>query len=338
MRHALVTGATGFIGRHLVSELLAEGYGVRALSRAAAPTSVPHLFCPEVGEKGIVEWVQGDICDEGAMKSAAVGVDTIFHLAAKVHEIEALRQNEQEYDRINVQGTVNVLKAAEAAGVSRLVFLSSVKAMGEGSAYDEDETTPPAPKTAYGWSKLKAEEAIQQAARTSGMQAVSLRLPMVYGPGAKGNLFRMMAAIDRGYFPPWPALPNRRSMVHVANVVEAARLAAKSSWNGHRCYIVTDGVPYSTAELYELMTAALGKPVPAWRVPARALGILARIGDVGEIVLRRRLPFDSVALDKLSGSASYRSEKITRELAFVPRLTFPAALADLTSWYRSASV
>jgi nucleoside-diphosphate-sugar epimerase len=271
------------------------------------------------------------------MKSAVVGVDTVFHLAAKVHETDVRIQDEQEYERVNVQGTVHVLKASESAGARRFVFLSSVKAMGESADREEDEATTPVPQTAYGRSKLRAEEAVRVAASSSGMQAVSLRLPMVYGPGAKGNLIRMMVAIDRGYFPPWPSVANRRSLVHVANVVEAASLAATSSRSDYRCYIVTDGVHYSTRELYELLTAALGKQAPSWTVPPPVLSLLARLGDAGEAVLRRRLPFNTAALDKLIGSACYRSDKIERELSFHPCTTFPAALSELTAWYRTAT-
>jgi nucleoside-diphosphate-sugar epimerase len=284
-----------------------------------------------------VEWVQGDLCDEMAMKSAAVGVDTVFHLAAKVHETHERSQNELEYERVNVGGTVNVLKAAEASGAQRLVLVSSVKAMGEGSDDEQDEETVPVPETAYGRSKLLAEEAVRRAAMSSRLQAVSLRLPMVYGPGNKGNLFRMMTAIDRGYFPPWPAVANRRSMVHVANVVEAACLSAENPVGRYECYIVTDGGPYSTRELYELMVSALGKRVPTWKVHPVALRFLARLGDAGEAILRRRLPFDTSALDKLIGSACYSSRKIARDLAFRPRVAFHTALPELTAWYRSAT-
>ncbi len=328
MRRALVTGASGFIGSHLVERLLREGHEVRGLTRSASRGAPP---LPGL------EWVEGDICDEVAVKTAAAGVDTIFHLAAKVHETHEISQDGQAYERVNVGGTLNLLKAAESAAVRRLVLISSVKAMGEGSHQEDDEETQPAPQTAYGRSKLKAEQAVRQAALSSGLQAVSLRLPMVYGPGTKGNLFRMMQAIDRGYFPPWPSVPNRRSMVHVANVVDAAYLCAVNPVERYACYIVTDGEPYSTRELYEQFSLALGKVPPAWEVPPGFLRLLARMGDAGEALLRRRLPFDSAALDKLIGSACYRADKITQDLAFRPRMSLRTALPELLHWYRTVS-
>ncbi len=328
MRRVLVTGANGFVGSHLVERLLREGHEVRGLTRSAGRGAPP---LPGL------EWVEGDICDEMVVKTAAAGVDTIFHLAAKVHETHEISQDEQAYEQVNVGGTLNVLKAAESAGVCRLVFISSVKAMGEGSHHEDDEETPPAPQTAYGRSKLRAEQAVRQAALSSGLQAVSLRLPMVYGPGTKGNLFKMMQAIDRGYFPPWPSVPNRRSMVHVANVVDAACVCAESPLGRYACYIVTDGTAYSTRELYEQFALALGKRPPAWATPPAILRLLARVGDAGEVLLRRRLPFDSAALDKLIGSACYRADRITQDLAFHPRMTLQMALPELLHWYRTAS-
>ncbi len=328
MRHVLVTGANGFIGRHLVERLLKDGHQVRGFCRTGRHGSIQHPG---------LEWVGGDVCNETAIKSAAAGVDTIFHLAAKVHETDEMTQDEREYERVNVVGTTNVLKAAESVGAQRFVFISSVKAMGEGSDHEEDEESAPLPETAYGRSKLRAEEAVRRAVLSSRLQAVTLRLPMVYGPGTNGNLFRMMTAIDRGYFPPWPSVSNRRSMVHVANVVEAACLSATSPVGRYHCYIVTDGVSYSTRELYERIATALGKRIPAWTVPPPVLRLLARLGDAGEVLLRRRLPFDTSALGKLMGSARYSSQKIARDLAFHPHMTFHTALPELMAWYRSAS-
>lgn len=328
MHHVLVTGANGFIGRHLVERLLCDGHRVRALKRAGSREPLQHPS---------LEWVEGDVCDEVAMKSAAERVDTVFHLAAKVHEIHEWSQDEREYERVNVGGTVNVLRGAEAAGAQRFVFVSSVKAMGEGSDQEQDEQTPPAPQTAYGRSKLRAEEAVLQAGGFFPHHAVCLRLPMVYGPGHKGNLFRMMAAIDRGWFPPWPDIPSRRSMVHVANVVDAACLAAQHPTASRQCYIVADRPAYSTRELYELIVRAFGKEPPTWAVPARALRLLAGFGDVGERVLHRRLPVNSAALEKLIGSAWYSSAKIARDLGFVPRMTFRSALPAMMVWYRHAT-
>jgi nucleoside-diphosphate-sugar epimerase len=325
VKQVLVTGAGGFIGQHLVDRLLERGAIVRALVRPGANR-------PDWGRH--VDVVEGDIHDFHAMKRAAAGVDTIFHLAGKTHALSEVEQDEAIYRNANVDGTRNVLEGAVAGGVRRFVYLSSVKAMGEETPECFDESREARPATAYGRSKLAAEHLVLDCGKRAGLHVVCLRLPLVYGPGNKGNLFRMIAAIDRGYFPPLPPVQNRRSMVHVTNVVEAALLATTSAAANGQCYIVTDGRPYSTRELYELICRALGKSIPHWHVPLWTLKALGTAGDAIGQVSGRRFLFDSDALDKLIGSAWYSSDKLSRELGYRPSVTFEDALPELIAWYR----
>jgi nucleoside-diphosphate-sugar epimerase len=122
----------------------------------------------------------------------------------------------------------------------------------------------------------------------------------------------------------------------VANAVEAACLAAARPAASGQTYIVTDGRPYSSRELYELICKGLGRAIPGWNVPLPVLRGLARAGDVIGRVRRRRFFFDSDALEKLIGSAWYSSEKISRELGYRPSVTFEEALPELVAWYRAA--
>src|SRR5437016_11123744 len=260
----LVTGAGGFIGRHLVGRLLRDDCRVRAMVRPGANR-------PDWGRN--VDVVEGDVQDFHAMKQAAAGVDTIFHLAGKTHALSEVGQDESAYRSINVDGTRNVLEGAVAGGARRFVLFSSVKAMGEEAPECRDESSLAQPLTAYGRSKLEAERIVMDFGRRTGKHVACLRLPLVYGPGVKGNLFRMIAAIDRGVFPPLPDLGNRRSMVHVVDAVQAAVLAVGAPAASGQCYIVTDGCAYSTRELYELICRALGKPIPRWHVPLWTLKV-----------------------------------------------------------------
>jgi nucleoside-diphosphate-sugar epimerase len=325
---ALITGASGFIGRHLVDRLLQEGHTVRA---------VIHECAPPDGFAGKVEVFTGDVRDAGAMKAAAAGAEVVFHLAGKTHALSEIGEDEAGYRSLNVEGTRTVLEASVAGGAQQFIFFSSVKAMGDEAPECRDESCETKPVTAYGRSKLAAEQLVFEHGSRTGLSAVCLRLPLVYGSGNKGNLFRMIAAIDRGIFPPWPPVNNRRSLVHVANVVQAALLAAASPAAGGRCYIVTDAQPYSTRALYELICRALGKDVPSWSVPAWLLAALGRAGDVIGRLRGRRVPFDSFALAKLTGSAWYSSDRIARELGYRPLMSLEAALPDMIAWYRSAA-
>ena len=281
-----------------------------------------------------VEVVAGDVRDPQAMKAAAVGCETVFHLAGKAHALSEFREDEAAHWTINVDGTRNILEGAVAGGAHRFVLFSSVKAMGEGGSLCLAEAFDGPPETPYGRSKLEAERLVLEIGKRAGLHVSCLRFPLVYGPGNKGNLYKMIAAIDRGIFPPLPELVNRRSMVHVADVVQAALLAADQAAANGRCYIVTDGRSYSTRELYELICGALGKRIPGWHVPLWMLHVLGRVGDAIGRVRGKRFLFDSDALEKLIGSAWYSSEKISRELGYRPGMTFPEALPALIAWYR----
>jgi nucleoside-diphosphate-sugar epimerase len=324
---ALVTGAGGFIGRHLVERLLREGWSIRALAHEARRS----IEWPPG-----VEVVTGDVRDAQAMKAAATGCETVFHLAGKAHALSEVHEDEAAHRAINVDGTRNILDGAVSGGARHFVFFSSVKAMGEGALKCLDESYGGGPTTAYGQSKLEAERLVLDCGKRAGLHAVCLRLPLVYGVGNKGNLYRMIAAIDRDRFPPLPELGNRRSVVHVANVLDAALLAAGRPEANGQCYIVTDARDYSTRELYELICLGLGRAIPRWHVPLWVLRLLGYAGNAVGRLRGRRFLFDSDALDKLIGSAWYSSAKIARELGYRPSATFEQALPGLIAWYRKS--
>ena len=323
----LVTGASGFIGHHLIERLRQDGCTVRALVHEARRRG---------DWPADVEVAVGDVRDPQAMKATAAGCDTVYHLAGKTHALTEVRGDEDAYRAINTDGTRHVLEGSVAGGAGAFILFSSVKAMGEGGSRCLDESFDSPPEMPYGRSKLESERAVLEIGRRTGLHVTCLRLPLVYGPGNKGNLFRMIAAIDRGVFPPLPEFSNRRSMVHVTDVVRAAVLAAGATSASGQCYIVTDGRAYSTRELYELICRALGKPIPFWHVPRWMLKTLGKVGDAIGQVSGKRFLFDSEALDKLIGSAWYSSEKISRELGYRPSTTLEEALPELITWYRKA--
>jgi len=324
----LVTGATGFIGRYTVDALRLKGVPVRVLTRDARKVTT---MWPDKSVTGICANLVGGEKLNLACKDA----DTILHLAGYAH---AADQDSREAKRLQqattVEGTRALLSAAVGAGVRRFVFLSSVKAMSEGGEDCLDETACETPTTHYGRAKLEAERLVLAAGREHGIHVCVLRLPLVYGLGNKGNIPRMIAAIDQGRFPPMPRIQNRRSMVHVNDVVEALLLAAERPLANGKVYIVTDGHIYSTRKIYTAICQALGHIVPAWTVPAWVLRLAARFGDAIERIPGCTSPLTTSALDKLLGSAWYSSEKIHRELGFVPRYTLFDVLPDMVADYR----
>lgn len=328
MAVTLVTGATGFIGRHLVEKLVREGIAVRAFSRSDAKDQP---FGPGVAV------VYGDVRDPQPIRLALKDVETVFHLAGKVHDLDGIGES-AEHEDVTVGGTRNLLAALGECGVKRLVFVSSLAVFGKGSSEGPSEAVTPENGSAYGRAKLRAERMVLDYGDKTGIHVSCLRPATVYGPGCKGNLPRMLRLIDRGLFPPLPDSGGRRSMVHVSDVVAASLLAASHPAANGQCYVVTDGRSYSARELYETISHGFGKRVPRWSVPLGLLKAAARAGDVLGRVRGKRALFDSDALDKLTGDAWYSSEKIAKELGFRPRVTFEDALPELIAWYRSTAV
>lgn len=323
----LVTGATGFIGRHLVEALRERNAMVHALVRRGSRVRRPPWPANAVIERC------GDLVRPQTLDGVCTGAETVFHLAG-YNGPELDGAAEDVHWQVTVEGTHALLAQARRAGIRRFVFISSVKSMGEGGATRLDESSPAVPVSRYAHAKLEAEKLVLDAGRRHGMHVCVLRLPLVYGHDNQGNIPRMVAAIDRGWFPPLPEAGNRRSMVHVDDVVQAALLAAASPVAADKIYIVTDGQAYSTREIYSMICRALGKRVPNWSVPLPVLKWLARAGDLIGRVRGRQFIFDSYALEKLTGNAWFSCEKISHELGYRPKVTLKDALPEIIDGYR----
>lgn len=373
----LVTGATGFIGRHLVEALCERDVVVYALLRHSSRARRTPWPANTVVER------HGDLDRPQTLIGVCAGVETVFHLAGYSGP-DSEGAAEVAHWQVTVEGTRALLAQAQQAGVRRFVFVSSVKTMGEGGATRFDESSPAMPVLPYGRAKLEAEklvldagrdrpavslpqmapmnravspspgpaghplprnggegESVQPAAAGSRvghkMHVCVLRLPMVYGRDNQGNIPRMITAVDRGWFPPLPEAGNKRSMVHVDDAVQAMLLAATSPNAAGKVYIVTDGQTYSTRQIYEWICAALQRPVPRWTIPLSLLRFTARIGDWIGRLSERRFALDTDSLDKLLGSAWYSSEKISRELGYRPVHTLKDALPEMVAEFRENS-
>ena len=327
-RSVLVTGATGFIGRRLVSELPQRGARLRLLIRSGH--AIPATWAG-------VETVVGDVTDAASLRRACAGMDTVLHLAGFAHaDAAATPEFAARHWAVNAEGTFHLLDAALVAGVQRFVFLSSVKAVGEPGAHCVDEQWDAPPDTPYGRAKRAAEERLLTVVRATGLHAVNLRPALVYGPGMKANLPRLIAAVRRGWLPPLPETGNRRSLVHVDDVVQAVLLAAAHPAAAGQIYFVTDGQPCSGQELYALIRRALGRSVPRWAVPAWVLHAAAGLTDGALWLAGRRERRFAAMLDKLLGWACYDSTRIERELGYRPVWTLArymeAALLDVEGW------
>ncbi|MGC9451059.1 MAG: NAD-dependent epimerase/dehydratase family protein [Oceanipulchritudo sp.] len=301
----LVTGATGFLGRRLCERLRSEGVRVVALGRRA-------------GAGPWEEFLEVDLASAAPESSQLKGVSTIYHLACKAHAVPEWANEADNYRPVVVEGTRRMLDSAREAGIPRFIHMSSVKAMGEGNPpglplHPMDEAWPHTPQSPYGMAKAEAEKLVLE----SGLpHAVVLRPVMVYGPGGKGNLPQMVEAVRRGRFPPIPDNGNRRSMIHVDDLVEFSIRAAIYPIGAGKVYILAGPQAHSTRELYDLIRQSLGMPGVTWSIPSALLQAAAFAGSILGALLNRRLPLDRETLRKLTGSAWYSSARASCELDY----------------------
>lgn len=311
----LVSGATGFIGGRVLADLLAEDHRCRSFGRH-----------PAIGAPFFI----GDLSDKSALAKACSGTESVFHCAGYAHAFSSLSDDDNGLHwEINFEGTRNLLNAAGEAGARRFVFLSSVKAMAEPGDLCVNEDFSGESQTAYGQSKLAAEEAVIDAGRRYGMHVVNLRLAMVYGSGGRGNLERMGRLVRKGLFPPLPETGNRRSLVHVDDVVSAMYLVAEDDRANGRTYIVASHEAPSGRQLFDALRAAQGLQPCGWAIPEGLFRFAGRAGDVIERLAGRRMPLDSEVVSRLLDSACYSPARIERELGWRARVPLAEGVREM---------
>ncbi len=323
MYTALVTGANGFIGRHLVQSLENHEKKINALTRNRKKLILNN-------NANIFE---GDIFDEKVLRKAVDNVEIVFHLVAKTHDLSNV-DNMKDYFYINVEGTRKLLDACINSKIKHFVYFSSVKTMAEEGKHTLDETYDCTPTTPYGESKLVAENLVLEYGKKYGFKTTILRLPLVYGPGNKGNVYNMIAAIDNGRFVMMGLGQNKRSMVYVGNVVDAAFTVVGREIADKKIYLITDGVDYSVKDLYRLIAKGLSKKTLPFYVPMCIAKLLAIAGDIGGKMIRRSLPFNSESLRKLTGSLTFSSQRIQEEIGFAPKYNLYNTIDETIKWYQ----
>lgn len=275
---------------------------------------------------GIESVVVGEINSATDWSSALLDVNVVIHLAARVHVMNDTSTDPlTEFRKVNVQGTENLARQAARAGVRRLVYVSSIKVNGEETAGHQSYTEQdiPSPRDPYGVSKWEAEQVLQRVARETGLEVVVVRPPLVYGPGVKGNFISLLVAVSKGLPLPLAGADNARSLVYVGNLADALIACAKHPAAAGQTYLVSDGMPVSTATLVEKIAEALGCRSRSFYFPP----VLIRAAAA---VLRR-----SAQVDRLFGSLCINDEKIRRELGWVPPYTLEQGLRITADWYRS---
>lgn len=295
----LVTGATGFVGSFLIPRLKERGHEVVAVSRSK-----------KEGHLQILDFSQRD-----AWTDVMKDVDAVIHLAAKVHQMNATDADEKDYFIFNRDVTIQLAQIAKEKGVSKFVFLSSIKALGESRELAYKDSDIPKPEDAYGKSKFEAEEGLRLLA-SDDFTVFSLRPPLIYGPNVKANFRALERIVDLGLPLPLGGLKGNRSLIYVGNLCDAIISCLGSSLDGFHDYLVSDANPLSVPELVRTIAKAKNKKIFLFTIPDFIFRFLLML--IGK----------KSAYDRLNENLIVNPEKVKKELNWTPPYTTMKGLEE----------
>jgi UDP-glucose 4-epimerase len=303
----LVTGASGFIGQHVVRALAENGYRVRAAARQPIVFDHPHV-------EGVA---LGDMSRSFAAEYIVRGVDAVVHAAGLAHAGDHLP--DAAYTTINVQATRKLAQAARAARVKRFVLMSSIRAQAGASHQGVvTEATPAAPTDAYGRSKVAAEAEAADVLGGSATRWTVLRPVLVYGPGVKGNMAALMRLAALPVPLPFGAMKSRRSLLGIGNLVSAVRHVLQSEMAEGEAFIVADDAPVTIAEIIRAVRHGLGSR--AWLLPVPEAAVAKALRLAGKANLADRVTGELIAdASRLRATGWVPSESTAAGLAAAAR-------------------
>jgi UDP-glucose 4-epimerase len=311
-RSVLVTGATGFVGRHLCRSLATHGWTVVAAARSGANNAHP---------PGVATAQLDLLVEPEKWQTALHHCDCVVHLAAAVHRFGSDKLLESEFDRINVDGSRFVAQQAIRAGVRQFIFLSSVKVNGEGRDRPYQCSDLPDPKDAYGRSKLAAEECLRSLCMGSATALAIIRPPLVYGPGVKANFHKLMRLADSGIPLPFAFIENRRSLIGVGNLVHFIETCMSNPDASDQAWLVSDGEDLSTPDLVSRLARLMHRPIRMFGLSPNWMRRLA-----GPFPLRGMI-------DRLCASLQVDSSAAHRSLGWNPPFSVDEQLASTVAAY-----
>jgi nucleoside-diphosphate-sugar epimerase len=313
-RTVAVTGATGFIGRHVTADLVARGIDVRTVVRPGSTHQVP-------GGAAIIRAP----LDARALAEAFAGVDAVVHLAGLVSALDP-----RDYSAVNVRGTQEVATAAAAAG-ARLVHISSLAAAGPAPATaPRTEDDAPSPRTPYGRSKLEGERLVMA---TPGLRWIILRPAVVYGPGDRAML-PVFKCAERGLLPLVGRPDAAYTFVHVSDVVRAIAAAITAPIDSEIVF-VGHPRPVTGREILETVRQLVGRPALIVRIPQAMTRLAAAGCDLVARGIHRSLPLNRWRYVELSAEGFVCCVKrLQEQLGVVAAIGLGEGLAQTAAWYR----
>lgn len=318
MKIALVTGASGFVGREVCNELRRRGYQVKAAVRQ------PSLLFPEEEQLIIPEFDS-----QFDWLTVLRQVDVVIHLAARVHVMHDNSADPlAEFRRVNTKGAEYLARSAAAAGVRRFVYVSSIKVNGEQTlptkSYSEQDV--PAPQDPYGQSKWEAEKTLKAIANETGLEVVIVRPPLVYGAGVKGNFLQLLRAVAKGVPLPLASIKNQRDLIYVGNLADALIACATHPAAAGETYLVCDGFPLSTAQLMRMIAHAMRVTDRTFPCPPMLLKMAGCVIGKNEQV------------ERLMGSLRLNDAKIHTQLKWNPPYSVEQGLRETAVWFQEKHI
>ena len=324
----LVTGASGLLGSHIVEQLRKRNLPVRVLVRRGSDRTWL--------ETQNVEFVEGDITDPASLAAACAGVDVVYHSAAKVGDWGPW----EDFQRITIDGTRNILDAAIAAKVRRFVHISSISAYGYHTRDGTVDETFDLGYKLYRWayyskSKVAAERLVWDAHRAKQIEVTVIRPAWIYGPRDRTTIARLYNMIKNGQAKILGRGDNRLNVVYAGNIAEAAITAAgRPDASGEAFNCSNDGEITQQA-YFDLLARAIGAPPVTRHAPYRAAYFVGFVLEcLGHAFKRKKPPFVTRYAVWLMGRRSYFSaEKARRVLGWKPTVTYEVGLPMTVQWY-----
>ncbi len=317
---AMVTGATGFVGSHLVEALRQRGDDVTAIARSSRKAQPLTALGVSV--------VPGDLHDAAALQRAVEGQDIVYHVAGLV-----AARNEAEFLRANREGTENVVAAVGRAGVTRLVFVSSLAAAGpapRGAPLSGDE--PPAPVTAYGRSKLAAEQAV----RRSGLSWSIVRPPIVYGPRDR-EILKVFRLARLRIAPVFGDGGQELVAVHAGDLARALISVASSPSTIARTYTACHPEVFTSSQFGVAVAAAMGRSAAIIHIPQPVGRLVLSLTEAAARLARQPTILTTDKANEFFQPAwTGNSGPLTRDTGWRARYDLKRGLADTYRWYREA--
>jgi len=320
----LITGATGFIGPHLVKKLAGEGHLCRCLVRNSSQTD----FLKAAG----VELVEGDITRPESLQGIADGIDRVLHMATLGH-MSNFSVTESMFEAINVHGTRNIMAEALRAGVRRIVHCSTVAAMGICTEVPATEESVCNPHHPYGRSKLQAEQMVLGMVKDQDLPAVIIRFSMVYGPGDPRDILKLTRLARKGLFPKVGSKPKLTPLIHVDDAIQGLLLAADKGDPGEK-YLITnqDSLPFD--EIRKILQSALGVTRLPLYVPEWAALSIASLAEKIFPLIGKTPPVARKNIESTLADRVFSIDKAQREIGFNPQVDPVAGLKATVEWYK----